>query len=79
RAAVEDYDVVWPSAAESFEQRLLRRLLRTGQDLGLDLATGGLVTGPLAALVGEVQRSTAGLLHWNDPRHLYLHCLCETP
>ncbi len=79
RAAVEDYDVVWPSAAESFEQRLLRRLLRTGQDLGLDLATGGLATGPLAALVGEVQRSTAGLLHWNDPRHLYLHCLCETP
>ena len=30
-------------------------------------------------LVGEVQRSTAELLRWNDPRHLYLHCLCETP
>ena len=79
RAKLDAYEVVWPSAVESFEQRLLRRLLRTGEDLGLDLATGGLASGPLAALLGEVQRSSAQLLHWNDPRHLYLHCLCDTP
>jgi protease-4 len=78
-ARLDDYEVVWPSAVESFEQRLLRRLLRTSEDLGLDLATGGLAAGPLAALLGEVQRSSAELLRWNDPRHLYLHCLCETP
>jgi protease-4 len=79
RAKLDAYEVIWPSAVESFEQRLLRRLLRTGEDLGLDLATGGLASGPLAALLGEVQRSSAQLLHWNDPRHLYLHCLCDTP
>jgi protease-4 len=79
RARLDDYEVVWPSAVESFEQRLLRRLLRTGEDLGLDLATGGLAAGPVAALLGEVERSSAELLRWNDPRHLYLHCLCETP
>lgn len=79
RAKLDAYEVIWPSAVESFEQRLLRRLLRTGEDLGLDLATGGLASGPLAALLGEVQRSSAELLRWNDPRHLYLHCLCDTP
>ena len=84
RARLTDYELVWPAAVESFEQRMLNRLLSTGEDLGLDLATGGfatrgLATGPLAGLVGEVQRSTAELLRWNDPRHLYLHCLCETP
>ena len=79
RAGLADYEVVWPEAIESLEQRLLRRLLRTGEDLGLEFASRGLATGPLAGLVGEVQRSTADLLRWNDPRHLYLHCLCETP
>ena len=79
RAKLTDYDLVWPAAVDSFEQRMLRRLLSVGEDLGLDLATGGLATGPLAGLVGEVQRSTAELLRWNDPRHLYLHSLCETP
>ncbi len=79
RARLDDYEVVWPSAIDSFEQRLLRRVLRTGEDLGLEFASGGLSAGPLAALLGEVQRSSAELLRWNDPRHLYLHCLCETP
>ncbi len=79
RAGLTDYERVWPAAVDSFEQRLLRRLLSLGQDLGLDVASAGLASGPLAALLGEVQRSTAELLRWNDPRHLYLHCLCETP
>ena len=79
RAKLSDYELVWPAAVDSFEQRLLRRLLSAGEDLGLDFAASGLARGPLAGLVGEVQRSTAELLRWNDPRHLYLHCLCETP
>ena len=84
RARLTEYELVWPAAVESFEQRMLNRLLSTGEDLGLDLATGGfatrgLATGPLAGLVGEVQRSTAELLRWNDPRHHYLHCLCDAP
>ena len=79
RAGLREYELVWPEAVDSFEQRMLRRLLSTGEDLGLDLVGGGLASGPLGALLGEVQRSTAELLRWNDPRHLYLHCLCETP
>jgi len=79
RAGLTDYQLIWPAAVESFEQRLLRRVLRAGEDFGLDLAGTGVARGPLAGLVGEVQRSTADLLRWNDPRHLYLHCLCETP
>lgn len=82
RAGLREYELVWPEAVDSFEQRMLRRLLSTGEDLGLDLVGGGLgsgTLGPLGALLGEVQRSTAELLRWNDPRHLYLHCLCETP
>ncbi|HRP23981.1 signal peptide peptidase SppA [Thauera sp.] len=82
RAGVTDYEVVWPEARESFEQRLLRRLLRAGEDLGLDLASGpgGVAhAGALASLVGEMQRSATELLRWNDPQHLYLHCLCDTP
>ena len=79
RARLTDYQLVWPAAVDSFEQRMLRRLLSVGEDLGLDLAAGGLASGPLAGLLGEVQRSATELLRWNDPRHLYLHCLCETP
>ena len=82
RAGLREYELVWPEAVDSFEQRMLRRLLSTGEDLGLDLVGGGLGSGslgPLGALLGEVQRSTVELLRWNDPRHLYLHCLCETP
>ena len=82
RAGLREYELVWPEAVDSFEQRMLRRLLSTGEDLGLDLVGGGLgsgTLGPLSALLGEVQRSTVELMRWNDPRHLYLHCLCETP
>lgn len=78
RAGLADYDVVWPEAGESLEHRLLRRLLRVGDELGIDIA-GRVAPAPLAAAVGEVQRAAEGLLRFNDPRHLYLHCLCDTP
>ncbi|MER2554912.1 MAG: S49 family peptidase, partial [Thauera sp.] len=78
RAGVADYDVVWPEAGESLEHRLLRRLLRAGEELGIDLASRA-APAPLAAAAGEVQRAAEALLRFNDPRHLYLHCLCDTP
>ena len=34
---------------------------------------------PLASVLARVQEEAAGLLLWNDPRHLYAHCLCEAP
>lgn len=81
RAGLEDYELVWPAAGESIEQRLLRRLMRAGEPFGIDLGRAGGAANPgaFALLFGQIQASAAELAHWNDPRHLYLHCLCEAP
>ncbi|ENO74368.1 signal peptide peptidase SppA, 67K type, partial [Thauera aminoaromatica S2] len=34
---------------------------------------------PLAAAAADVERAARALLRWNDPRHHYLHCLCDAP
>ncbi|AVR90215.1 signal peptide peptidase SppA [Thauera aromatica] len=82
RAGLEDYELVWPAAGESIEQRLLRRLMRAGEPFGIDLGrAGGHAANPgaFALLLGQMQASAAELARWNDPQHLYLHCLCEAP
>ena len=79
RAGLAQHQVVWPAAGESLEQRVLRRLLRTGEDLGIDLAGRSAPAAPLAAAAADVERAARALLRWNDPRHHYLHCLCDAP
>ena len=85
RAGVSDYDVVWPEAGESLQQRLLRRLTDFAQVLGVDLRPSLLSTAsfsaqsPFARLLAELQVPAAELLRWNDPQHLYMHCLCDAP
>ncbi|CAM5306426.1 signal peptide peptidase SppA [Thauera mechernichensis] len=82
RAGIERYEVVWPEVSESFEQRLLRRLMRAGEELGIELGLqlgGGSRPGALAFVIDEVQAAAGELLRWNDPQHMYLHCLCEAP
>ena len=79
RAGLATHDVVWPAAGESLEQRLLRRLLRVGDDLGIDLAGRAAPAAPLAVAAADVERAACELLRWNDPRHHYLHCLCDAP
>ena len=79
RAGLATHDVVWPAAGESLEQRLLRRLLRVGDDLGIDLAGRAAPAAPLAVAAADVERAARELLRWNDPRHHYLHCLCDAP
>ena len=82
---VSDYDVVWPEAGESLQQRLLRRLTDFAQVLGVDLRPSLLSTAsfsaqsPFARLLAELQVPAAELLRWNDPQHLYMHCLCDAP
>lgn len=77
RAGVTDYQVVWPEAVESIEQRLMHRLLRAAEPIALP---GGFVTpAPLASLLASLQAGAAELLRWNDPQHRYVHCLCEAP
>ena len=75
RAGLSDYDVVWPAVEESMQHRLLRRLL--GGEAGLAAALPG--AGPATTLVGALHAVARDLARWNDPQHLYLHCLCAAP
>ena len=79
RAGVSAYEVVWPEAGASLEQRLLRRLSNFAQALGLEPVASVRTPAPFARLLTELQAPAAELLHWNDPQHVYLHCLCEAP
>lgn len=77
RAGLDGYDVVWPEAGQSLQERLLRRLAGFAGQFGVELAPA--VPSPLVRLLAEVQAPAAALLQWNDPQHLYMHCLCEAP
>ena len=79
RAGISDYEVVWPEAGESLEQRLLRRLSNFAQVFGLEPFSSVRTPAPFARLLAELQAPVAELLRWNDPQHLYMHCLCEAP
>lgn len=79
RAGISDYEVVWPEAGESLEQRLLRRLSNFAQVFGLEPFSSVRTRAPFARLLAELQAPVAELLRWNDPQHLYMHCLCEAP
>ena len=79
RAGVSAYEVVWPEAGASLEQRLLRRLSNFAQALGLEPVASVRTPAPFARLLSELQAPAAELLRWNDPQHVYMHCLCEAP
>ena len=79
RAGVSAYEVVWPEAGASLEQRLLRRLSNFAQVLGLEPVASVRTPAPFARLLSELQAPAAELLRWNDPQHVYMHCLCEAP
>ena len=77
RAGLENYDVVWPEAGQSLQERLLRRLAGFAGQFGIELPQAA--PSPLLRLLAEAQAPAAALLQWNDPQHQYLHCLCEAP
>ena len=79
RAGISTYEVVWPEAGASLEQRLLRRLSNFAQALGLEPVASVRTPAPFARLLTELQAPAAELLRWNDPQHVYMHCLCEAP
>ena len=78
RAGISDYEVVWPTAGESLQQRLLRRLTGFAEEFGIDAGPAAKPSA-LVRLLAEVEAPAAALLRWNDPQHLYMHCLCEAP
>lgn len=77
RAGLRRYEVVWPEARLSPRDLLLRRLS--------DMTGVGAREAPPAAdssfgfVLRSLQQDAGGLLHWNDPQHVYAHCLCEGP
>lgn len=74
RVGLEEYEVIWPEPAASPRERLLRSL---GEFVSTDSHPAP--QGAFGALFASLQREAEALLTWNDPRHLYVHCLCEAP
>lgn len=77
RAGLERYEVVWPAPGLAPGEAMLRRLLSSAGISG----TGGAGTAeaPLARVFAGLQAEAQDLLRWNDPQHLYAHCLCAAP
>jgi protease-4 len=76
RAGLERYEVVWPGSALSPAQRLLRRL---GDVAATALPSAPGADSPLGMAFGTLQAEAQALLRWNDPQHMYAHCLCAAP
>lgn len=76
RAGLSDYDVVWAEGRLSPRDLLLRQI---GEFLGLTPAAGRATESAFGTLIRQLERDAAALLEWNDPQHLYSHCLCEAP
>jgi protease-4 len=76
RAGLARYEVVRPEVGLTPAQRLLRRL---SADTGLAVPAAAGPDSPLGLMLAALEAETAALLRWNDPRHLYTHCLCEAP
>lgn len=75
RAGLTDYDVVYVEKPMSPRDQLLARLLDNGDEPDGTQPRPSLVETTLARLRSELQ----ALALWNDPGHMYLHCLCEAP
>ena len=71
RAGLARYDAVWTEVESGPGLRLLQRLI------GAVVPVGSTAPSPFSALMSSVQHEAGALLRWNDPRHLYMHCLCE--
>jgi protease-4 len=72
RARLERFETVWPEPEVQLGQVLLRRLLSVAPP-------GPVVESPLQQWLVGAQAQAAELLRWNDPQHVYGHCLCEAP
>lgn len=76
RAGLTDYDVSYVEKPLSPRDQLLAKLLDNGEETdGGEPGSRSLVDQTVARLRAELQ----GLALWNDPGHVYLHCLCEAP
>lgn len=81
RASLRNYEVVWPESRLSPRELLMRQFgdLVMASGLLAPAAESSGAPSALGVLLGSLQREAEALLHWNDPQHVYMHCLCESP
>lgn len=80
RANLTQYDVVWPEVGLSPREILMRQFGdMLGQVLGVPAAAPVHSSSSLGHMLGSLYRDAEALLHWNDPQHMYTHCLCAGP
>ncbi|MDR2032534.1 MAG: signal peptide peptidase SppA [Azoarcus sp.] len=72
-ADLKQYHVVWPAPRTPPLRMLMRQFLSSS-------ASGGAPTpSPASRAIERLAADLESLALWNDPRHIYAHCLCETP
>lgn len=76
RAGLSNYEVVWSETGLSTAQRLVRRL---SDMTGIELPAPATRPSPIDQAIARLRAEVDALAGWNDPRHLYVHCLCEAP
>ena len=72
RAKLKNYTVTWPTQKIPPMRLLFKQLFATADD-------GNLAAAPSPAIVKRLTADFKSLALWNDPRHIYMHCLCEMP
>lgn len=76
RAGLERFQVIRAETEMPVRDRLLRHLLDAAAPWLDQMAAP---RAPLGRIVAELQAQAGELLRWNDPGHLYAHCLCGAP
>lgn len=78
RAGLEHYEAVWPEDRLTPAQMLMQQLSNLGA-VALPERSANIKLSPVGSMLARVQADAMQLLQWNDPRHIYVHCLCEAP
>ncbi|MDR2092675.1 MAG: signal peptide peptidase SppA [Azoarcus sp.] len=70
RASLRHYTVTWPTPQLPPMRRMLQQLLASGE---------AAAPSPASRVVDRLSADIKSLMSWNDPRHIYAHCLCGAP
>jgi protease-4 len=76
RAGLARFEVIRAEAELPVRERMMRHLLDSATPW---LPPPGASRSPFAAVLADLQARAGELLGWNDPGHLYAHCLCTAP
>jgi protease IV len=76
RAGLERFEVIRAEAELPVRERFLRHLVDAAAPWLPRMAAP---RSPFGMLLADLQARAGELLRWNDPNHLYAHCLCAAP